>query len=98
MGHVARGMDKASPPASGVMNLYRNRAWWQDQQCKATGIRHAGRFFPKFMNWERDLSLVCKEDWRAKARDRPGWKGLQQAWVDHMDVEWASGGQNALEE
>ena len=92
-------MDKESPPASSVMNYYRNREWWQDQQRSIDdGARHTGRFSAKSMNWERDLSQVCQGDWRAKARDRPGWKGLEQAWVDHMDVEWASGGQNALEE
>ena len=98
MGHVARGTHKESAPASSVMSDYRDRIWWQQQQQQSTGIRHKGRFFPKLANWERDLSAICKGDWKAKALDRPGWKSLEQAWVNAMDVEWASGGQNALME
>ena len=72
MGHIARGADKLSPPASAVMCSYRDRPWWLSQQQQSTGIRHAGRFFPKLMNWERDLSEICNGEWKAKARDRPG--------------------------
>ena len=98
MGHVARGMDRLSPPASSVINQYRDREWWQMQQHSTMGLRHVGRFFPKLMNWERDLCSVCGGNWKAKAKDRLLWKGLEQAWISKMDVEWASGGQNALAE
>ena len=98
MGHVARGTGREAPPASSVMVAYRDHKWWTRQKQSRVGIRHAGRVFPKLITWERNLSTVCHGDWKAKAFDRPGWKGLEQAWVDSMDVEWASGGQNGLEE
>ena len=97
MGHIVRGAgsERAACVQCGMAG-YRDSGWWATQQQSATGVRRAGRFFPNLMNWERNLSASCSGDWKAKAVDRPGWKGLEQAWVDRMDVEWASGRQNCL--
>ena len=77
MGHMVRGMDREHPPASSVMNSYRNREWWSTQQADPQRVRHRNRFYPKLMNWERDLEGMCDSDWRMVARDRGRWRQLQ---------------------
>ena len=82
MGHVARGSHRVWPPASSVVNDFRDRTWWsQQQQQQSAGVRHKGRFFPKLTNWERDLSVVCKGDWKAKALDRPASRLGLMSWM-----------------
>ena len=98
MGHVARGMDKTSPPACSVVSLYRNKEWWDEQKRDPQGTRHQHRFYPKLMNWERDMEDTCGRPWREVARDRAQWNALVGKWLGKKDVPWTSGLQNALTE
>ena len=90
-GHRTRACLHDSLNAATIIDSYRTRAWWTDQQNKPhTGIRHPGRIYPKLMNMERDMDKAAGGPWRERTYDRNGWKGLTTAWLVQQDLPWAS--------
>ena len=95
-GHRSRAAGLPFPPASSIVDSYRTKMWWNAQQEDPQGIRHPGRFYPKFHNMEGVMDEVCSMPWRQAAEDRTGWKRLEDRWIERMDVPWASGNQSML--
>ena len=96
-GHRTRGNLHESLNAATVIDGYRTRSWWTDQQQKPyTGVRHPGHIFPRLMNMERDMDKAAGGAWREKTYDRQGWKGLMMAWIVQKDLPWASHRQPSL--
>ena len=96
-GHRTRCSLHDTVNAATVVDSYRTRTWWQEQQrLPGTGVRHPGRIFPKLMNLERDMDRVTQGPWREHTYNRQGWKGLLTAWIEQKDLPWASHRQPCL--
>ena len=89
-GHSARAALLPDPPASSLFIQYRTLQWWEAQQRQAGGMRHAGKFFPKLMNLERELNWAAQGIWQDVAQSRVAWRDACERWLRHMDVDWAS--------
>ena len=94
-GHVARAMHRESPPASSLMDSVRTLEWWTERQ--RSGIRRPGHFYPYRTNEEKALNRAAGgTPWRLAATDTARWAQCKEAWVQAMDVAWASGRQLAI--
>ena len=71
-GHIARALDRESPPASSLMDSVRTLEWWTEKQRE--GIRHPGQFFPYHTNEEKALNRAAGgTPWRQVAREVTRW-------------------------
>ena len=96
-GHRTRCNMHTTTNAAAVIDSFRTRTWWREEQNKpATGLRHPGHIYPRLMNMERDMDKTSGGPWREKAYDRQGWKNLLTAWIAQKDLPWASGRQASL--
>ena len=98
-GHRVRTVMSDAPPISCHFEHFRTRAWWTHQQSKTPaqgGIRHKGRHFARLTALEQNMDRVVRGPWRQCAHDRGAWRGLEDAWVELMDVPWSSGRQLAI--
>ena len=90
-GHRTRCSLHETLNAATIIDAFRTRAWWRDQQNKpVTGLRHPGHIYPRLMNMERDMDKAAGGPWREKTFDRQGWRGLLTAWIAQKDLPWAS--------
>ena len=90
-GHRTRCSLHETLNAATIIDSFRTRSWWQDQQKKpVTGMRHRGHIYPRLMNMERDMDKAAGGPWREKTFDRQGWRGLLTAWIEQKDLPWAS--------
>ena len=77
------------------MDSVRTLEWWTEKQ--RSGIRHPGHFYPYHTNEEKALNRAAGgTPWRLAATDTARWAQCQEAWVQAMDVAWASGRQLAI--
>ena len=98
-GHRTRFALHETENASTIIDSYRTRTWWLEQQrLPGTGVRHPGHIFPKLMNMERDMDRAAKGPWRERTYDRQGWRGLLTAWIAQKDLPWASLRQPCLQD
>ena len=97
-GHRARGLDRAHPPLSSILDSFRDRQWWVHEQTKpkGQGLRHV-RHYAKLMQMERKLDSVAGGAWRTLARDRVAWAAAVGQWVEQQDIPWATGRQLSLQ-
>ena len=96
-GHRARAQEWECPPASAILNTYRDLEWWEQQQGQRFGIRHPHRFRVKLMGEEREMEEIAGGRWREVAHDRETWRDLRTKWIQKKDLPWASHVQLALE-
>ena len=97
-GHRTRAHLHPTPTAATVIDAFRTRTWWLEQQKQPkTGMRHPGHIFPKLMNMERDMDDVTGGPWREKTYNREGWKALMAEWIKRRDPPWASMRQLSIE-
>ena len=97
-GHRTRAHLHTTQTAATVIDAFRTRVWWiQQQRQPKTGMRHPGHIFPKLMNLERDMDEVTSGPWRERAYDRDGWRALTAEWVKRKDPPWASMRQASIE-
>ena len=89
-GHRTRCSLHTTTNAATVIDSYRTRSWWREQQQNPRGVKHPGHIYPKLMNMERDMDNITSGPWREKAYDRQGWKGFLTAWLAQKDLPWAS--------
>ena len=77
-GHSARGVHREVPGAASIIDSYRAREWWLEEQSKATEMRiQRPRHFPKLSNLEKDMNLAAGGCyWTAIAGDRVRWQQL----------------------
>ena len=95
-GHRARCSNRPIPGAAAILDEFRTLEWWEVEQRRVGGIRHRGRFFAKLMGHERSLNQAAGGAWRIQANSRGQWKHSEKKFIQNMDVEWASGRQDAL--
>ncbi|CAE7749213.1 pol [Symbiodinium sp. CCMP2456] len=58
-GHRTRLHLHDSQHAPAILDSYRTRVWWLEQQALlSTGIKHPGHIYPKLMNMERDMDTA----------------------------------------
>ena len=96
-GHRARSYTRTVPTASSIIDGWRTGEWWQAEQRNPREIRHPGRFHAKLMQFERELNMTVRCPWREAAQDRGLWKSSRAAFVQRMDLTWASGRQDMLQ-
>ena len=90
-GHRTRCSLHGTLNASTIIDGFRTRTWWLEQQSRpTTGLRHPGHIYPRLMNMERDMDKAAGGPWREKAYDRQGWRDLLTAWIVQKDLPWAS--------
>ena len=89
-GHRTRCSMHETQNAATVVDTYRTRVWWRQQQSNPAGVKHSGHIYPKLMNMERDMDRVTSGPWRERAYDRQSWKGFLTAWIAQKDLPWAS--------
>ena len=90
-GHRTRINMHGTLNAATIVDEYRTRTWWMDQQAKPqTGLRHPGHHYPKLMNMERDMDQAAGGAWREHTYDRQGWNSKLGAWLAQKDLPWAS--------
>ena len=96
-GHRTRATMHEGLHAAAIIDAYRTRSWWLEQQSRPhTGMKHQGRLFPRLMNMERDMDKITRGPWREKTYNRKGWRELATAWIEQMDLPWASMRQPSL--
>ena len=92
-GHRVRATLHEVPPVSSEFENFRTLPWWLHQQSIKHGVKHQGRHYARLTLLEQKMDAVAGHPWRNLAHDRRAWKGRESAWVDTMDVPWASGRQ-----
>ena len=58
-GHRCRSGSWENPLASGLLDSYRDREWWQQQQADKMGKGHPSRFFPRLSNEKKRPGQRC---------------------------------------
>ncbi|CAE7265287.1 lolT1 [Symbiodinium sp. CCMP2592] len=86
-GHRSRCLLRDFPPISAHLDAFRTLEWWETQ--KATSGRTHPRHYPRLANMERAMNAAARGEWRMVAHNRTVWQGLEQTWVDSMDLPWA---------
>ena len=90
-GHRTRCNLHGTLNAASIIDGFRTRTWWLEQQSKpTTGLRHPGHIYPRLMNMERDMDKAAGGPWREKTYNRQGWRDLLTAWTVQKDLPWAS--------
>ncbi|CAE7223910.1 unnamed protein product [Symbiodinium sp. CCMP2592] len=98
LGHLARSLLHPVPSAAALMCSYRTREWWTKEKTKKDSerVKHPKAFYARLMLSESKLDTAAEGPWRILAQDRVRWAGRLPAWVELVDVQWASGRQLAL--
>ena len=91
-GHMARGGDEVTD-----MIHWKDLRFWRAEQQKParSRVRHAGRFNPAG-DVERAIEAIAGTSWGELAQQRQTWQSLQQRFVEHFDVPWATGRQVSI--
>ena len=95
-GHRVRCTMHGVPPVSTEFENFRTLTWWNHQKSMRHGIKHQGRHYARLTTLEQNMDAVAGHPWRLLAYDRAKWKAREDAWVQRMDVPWASGRQLSI--
>ena len=95
-GHRVRCTMRDVPPISTELENFRTLPWWNHQKSIKHGVKHQGRHYARLTILEQNMDAVAGHPWRFLAYSRAQWKAREDAWVQRMDVPWASGRQLSI--
>ncbi|CAE7195220.1 unnamed protein product [Symbiodinium sp. CCMP2592] len=82
-GHRVRASQQQFPPISTILEMFRDRQWWQ--KAKDAGLSHPGRFFARLHSLDKAMDTVCGGPWRVYALDRAAWQAKLSTWIQQRD-------------
>ncbi|CAE7809883.1 RTase [Symbiodinium sp. CCMP2592] len=87
-GHRVRASQQQFPPISTILEMFRDRQWWQ--KAKDAGLSHPERFFARLHSLDKAMDTVCGGPWRVYALDRAAWQAKLSTWIQQRDLPWAT--------